>query len=209
MDPLDLPPHDPPPVRPAATVPPPVPSVRLEGLGAGVISGLRRRFSDQRRLAEVALAQASDDAFFERIGPLDPLAVQVKHVGGNLRSRFTDFLTDDGEKAGRERDEEFEVRRGDTREALMERWQEGWAALEATLASLVPDDLDRQVHIRGEGLSVIDALLRSLAHMSYHTGQIVALSKHAAGDAWQTLSVPRGGSAQYTADARARHARRS
>lgn len=184
----------------------PVPSVRLEALGASVIASLRRRFADQRRLAEVALAQVPDDAYFATLGPLDPLAVQVKHMGGNLRSRFTDFLTADGEKADRHRDREFELHKDDSREALTGQWDGGWAALDDTLARLTPSDLEQTVTVRAERLSVVDALHRALAHAAYHTGQIIALSKHAVGDGWQTLSVPRGESALYEAEMRKRHA---
>ena len=183
----------------------PVPSVRLEALGASVIASLRRRFADQRRLAEVALAQVPDDAFFATLGPLDPLAVQVKHVAGNLRSRFTDFLTTDGEKADRHRDREFELHKDDSRESLTERWNEGWAALEDTLARLTPSSLEQTVTVRAERHTVVDALHRALAHAAYHTGQIVALSKHAVGGRWQTLSIPRGESDLYTAEMRRRH----
>lgn len=184
----------------------PVPSVRLEALGAGTIASLRRRFADQRRLAEVALAQVPDDAYFAALGPLDPLAVQVKHTAGSLRSRFTDFLTTDGEKADRHRDREFVLDKGDTREALTAQWDSGWASLDDALARLTPSDLERTVTVRDERLGVVDALHRALAHAAYHTGQIVALSKHAVGDAWQTLSIPRGESDLYTAEMRRRHA---
>ncbi len=207
---FDALPPDPTPVTPpaatAAAPLAPVPSVRLDALGAGVVASLRRRFADQRRLAEVALAQVPDDAYFEAVGPLDPLAVQVKHMTGTLRSRFTDFLTTDGETPDRHRDREFVLDKADSREALTAQWDDGWAALDATLASLTPSDLESTVTVRDEPLGVVDALHRALAHAAYHTGQIVALSKHAVGDAWQTLSVPRGESELYTAEMRRRHA---
>ena len=169
-----------------------------------VLDSLRERFATYRRMAERALAQADDAAFFARLGPLDPLAIQVKHLAGNYRSRFTDFLTTDGNKPWRERDEEFEIRDGDTREALMAAWAEGWRILDEALAPLADADLERTVTIRGEPLSVVQALHRALAHTAYHVGQIVLLAKHAAGEAWQTLSIPRGGSAAFEAETRAR-----
>jgi hypothetical protein len=156
------------------------------------LTGLDARFRNQKELSERAVAQVGDDAFFAVLGPEDnSIALLVKHVGGNLRSRFTDFLTTDGEKPDRQRDREFELYDGDTRSALMAGWEEGWSRLFATLQSLSPEDLDRTVTIRGEAHSVIDALHRALAHLSYHAGQIVLLAKVRAGAEWQTLSIPR------------------
>lgn len=174
-------------------------------LAALTLESLRTRFAFYRDQAERALAQMSDAAFFERHGAVDPAAVLVKHVAGNLRSRWTDFLTSDGNKPDRNRDGEFELTEADTRAALMAAWADGWGRLEETLATLTPDDLARTVTIRAEPLSVVDAALRSLAHTASHVGQIVLLAKHAAGDEWQTLSIPRGGSAAFEAEMRARH----
>ncbi len=214
MTPFDVPPPDddltpPPPMvaPPTAAVPPPLPVTEpLPGdvLGAAVLAGLRRRFADQRRLAELALAQTSDEAYFATIGALDPLAVQVKHVAGSLRSRFTDFLTTDGEKPDRDRDREFAVGRGDSRESLTASWDAAWDALDAALDGLTPTDLGRTVTIRAEPHTVLDALQRALTHVSYHTGQIVLLAKHFAGDAWRTLSVGRGESEAFNAQMRSR-----
>ncbi len=169
------------------------------------LESLRRRFAVYRAQAERALAQMDDAAFAERLGAVDPAAILVKHIAGNLRSRWTDFLTTDGNKPDRDRDGEFELTEADTREALMAAWAEGWGRLEATLDALTPDDLARTVTIRAEPLSAVDALMRSLAHTASHVGQIVLLAKHAAGDDWQTLSIPRGGSASFEAEMRARH----
>lgn len=193
----------PPPPVPADAAPRPDPDGAV--LGAVVLAAFRRQMGAQRRTAEVALAQLPDGAFDRPLGALDPPGVQVKHLAGSLRSRFTDFLTTDGEKDDRDRDAEFTLARGDTREALMDGWNNAWDTVDATLASLTPGDLDRTVTIRGEPFAVVDALARALGHASYHTGQIVALAKHAAGDAWQTVSIPRGGSVAYTRDVRARH----
>src|SRR5690606_5792830 len=125
------------------------------------------------------------------------VAVLMKHVGGNLRSRWTGFLTTDGEKPDRDRDSEFAIGPDDSRDRILDRWQEGWRCLEDALRSLDPADLERTVHIRGEPHTVPQALHRSLAHTAQHTGQIVLLAKHLCGSAWRTLSIPRGQSAAY------------
>ncbi len=213
MTPFDVPPPDD--DRPAHLPPsavPPHPSVGLppaeplpgDVVGAAVLAGLRSRMADQRRLAEMALAQASDAAFVEPLGSVDPLAVQVKHLTGSLRSRFTDFMTTDGEKPDRDRDREFVIGRGDTRETLTAAWDDAWDTADAAIGALTPTDLGRTVTIRSEPHTVLEALLRALAHASYHTGQIVLLAKHHAGDGWRTLSVPRGESEAYTAQMRSR-----
>jgi hypothetical protein len=128
----------------------------------------------------------------------------VKHLAGNLRSRWRDFLTTDGEKPDRNRDEEFELgpldtaeRRATERRALEQAWREGWAILEGSLAPLGPDDLLRAVTIRGEPHSVVQGIHRALGHCAYHVGQIVLLAKHARGAEWNNLSVPRGGSKAF------------
>lgn len=169
------------------------------------LEAVRERFAVYRDQAERALAQMDDDAFVARLGAVDPAAVLVKHVAGNLRSRWTDPLTTDGEKPDRYRDTEFELTEVDTREALMAAWADGWGRLDESLAALGPDDLDRKLTIRAQPVSVISALLRSLAHTASHVGQIVLLAKYSAGEDWQTLSIPRGGSEAFAASMRARH----
>jgi hypothetical protein len=164
-------------------------------------------FRAVRRRAERALAQTSDEAFFARLAPdTNDVATVVKHVAGNLRSRWTDFLTTDGEKPDRRRDAEFEREPGDTRASLVARWDAGWATLFATLEALAPSDLARTVTIRGEPHSVFEAIERQKEHYAYHAGQIVLLARHFAGPAWQSLSVPRGGSAAYEAATRSKFA---
>lgn len=144
-----------------------------------------------RTMAERALAQVDDEQFFAALGDEDnSLAVIVKHMGGNLRSRWTDFLTTDGEKPDRDRDGEF-IAEGDTRESLMAGWEVGWATFAGAIESLTPDDLARTIYIRGEAHTVTRAIQRGLLHAAYHVGQIVLLAKHAAGSEWQTLSIPR------------------
>ncbi|HYG67312.1 MAG TPA: DUF1572 family protein, partial [Anaeromyxobacteraceae bacterium] len=148
----------------------------MPDLAALVLQEFRDRFAAYRRSAEAALAQADDDAFFATLdAESNPLALQVKHLAGNFRSRWTDFLTTDGEKPDRERDREFVLEDGDTREALMARWAESWSVLEATLDALTPGDLTRAVTIRGEAHGVVEALSRGLTHTAYHVGQIVLL----------------------------------
>lgn len=161
---------------------------------------LKNSIARQRTLAERALDQVSDDAFFPALGEDgNSLAVLVKHLGGNLRSRFTDFLTTDGEKPDRHRDREFIIEAADSRDRLMAAWREGWSRLESALAGLSAQDLDATVTIRGERYGVIEALLRCHDHVGYHVGQIVQLARYHVGDAWQTLSIARGGSDAYAA----------
>lgn len=159
---------------------------------------VKRELDGQKQLADRAIAQLDDEQFFRAPGAGDnSVAVIVKHVSGNMRSRWTDFLNSDGEKPDRRRDSEFIVEPGDTRVALLKRWDEGWAILFAVLDSLKSGDLDNTVRIRGEGLTVLQAINRQLTHYPYHVGQIVYLAKHLAGDQWKTLSVPRGKSEEF------------
>ncbi len=149
-------------------------------------------FRSQKALADRAAAQLSDDHFFAVLGEDgNAVATVVKHVAGNLHSRFTDFLTSDGEKEWRQRDSEFDVA-ADTRAGLLERWESGWEVLFGELHGLVDADLDRNVVIRGEPHSVLQALLRQLSHYSYHIGQIVLLARTHRGSGWESLSIPKG-----------------
>jgi Protein of unknown function (DUF1572) len=156
------------------------------------------QFAKLRSTAERAMAQVADDDFAR---PLDDennaIAVIVKHVSGNLRSRCTNFLTSDGEKPDRNRDGEFVLDSADTRADLLEKWGAGWDLLANTVAGLTPEDLQRTITIRGEPHTVGQALNRHLGHLSYHVGQIVLLAKHWAGGGWQTLTIPRGQSLTY------------
>lgn len=152
-----------------------------------------RQYRGLKKQAERALAQTEDAAFFASLDPQsNSIAILVKHLSGNLRSRWTDFLTTDGEKPDRHRDSEFQLDAEDTRASLMARWEEGWGRLFSAIEPLRPDDLSRTVEIRGESHSVMKAINRQLTHYAGHVSQIVLLAKHAAGDRWQTLSVPRG-----------------
>lgn len=152
-----------------------------------------------KRLADGAIAQLSDEQFLATPGPEDnSVAVIVKHVAGNLRSRFTDFLTSDGEKPDRHRDQEF-VDVDIARAELLTAWEQGWQTLFEAINCLQPDDLGKTVTIRAQPHTVLQALQRAVAHMAYHTGQVVWLAKHWKGAEWQSLSVPKGQSEQHNA----------
>ncbi len=164
-----------------------------------LIKSIEGEFRRYKSLAEGAFGQVPEAALSASgLNEGNSLAVMCWHISGNLRSRFTDFLTADGEKPWRHRDEEFEAR-SVSREDFVAKWEEGWSALLGTLATLQDADLTRTVTIRGEGLQVHEALHRSLAHISYHVGQIVYLSHAIAGAGWKYLSIPPGGSAAYNA----------
>jgi hypothetical protein len=168
-----------------------------ESLGKTVLEDIELTFRRQKQLAERAIAQIDDDEFFRTIdAESNSIAIIVKHVGGNLRSRWTDFLDADGEKPDRDRDGEFVVA-DRSRDAIMQTWNTGWAALSATLASLGPEHLTAVVRIRGESMPAIAAMNRALAHVAQHVGQIVLLAKHFRADGWKTLSIPRGQSSEW------------
>jgi hypothetical protein len=161
------------------------------------ITDTLQAFQSYKKMAEKALAQISDEEFFRAIDPeSNPLAVIVKHIGGNLSSRWTDFLTTDGEKPDRFRDSEF-VSEGDTRISIMELWETGWLALLTTLEQLTPADLDTAITIRSEEFTVVRAMVRSLAHTASHVGQIVFLAKHLRSAEWKNLSIPRNTSEEF------------
>jgi hypothetical protein len=142
--------------------------------------------------ADKAMAQVDERQFFAAIDPdANSIALIVKHVAGNMRSRWTDFLTSDGEKPDRHRDNEFELDSADTREAILARWEAGWKLLFTAIAELGPEDLGRTVTIRNEPHTVVQAITRQTSHYSAHVGQIVLLAKHFAGPKWQTLSIPK------------------
>ncbi|MGE5414174.1 MAG: DUF1572 family protein [Syntrophomonadaceae bacterium] len=151
------------------------------------------QFRKYKKLAEGALAQVADADFFRTIDPeSNSVALVVKHMAGNMRSRWTDFRTSDGEKPDRDRDEEFEVRDTDTRESLMAAWEAGWALTFEAIAPLRSEDLLAEVRIRGQAHTVIQAVHRQLTHYAYHVGQIVLLARHFAGPRWTSLSIPKG-----------------
>ena len=150
-----------------------------------------------KNLAEKAIAQVTDEQLSAVLDDeMNSIATIVKHMAGNMRSRWRDFLTTDGEKADRNRDSEF-VEPPTTREAVMQTWEEGWNYVFSALEPLTDEDLGRTVTIRGEPHSVMQAINRQLAHYAHHCGQIVLLAKHFAHDRWQSLSIPRRQSAEF------------
>lgn len=155
---------------------------------ANVIAEFRRL----KKLAEDAIAQVHDEDLVVTLdAESNSIAIVMKHMAGNLRSRFTDFLTTDGEKPDRNRDAEFEIHGAADRVKMLEHWERGWTTLFETLDGLFASDLLRDVYIRGERHSVLQALQRALTHQAYHAGQIVFLAKHFRSTAWKTLSMPR------------------
>jgi len=161
---------------------------------------VRRQFRGHKRLAEGAIAQLKDKELFMALDPeSNSIAILVKHLAGNMRSRFTDFLTTDGEKPNRDRDREFEMNPATTRADVMGWWEEGWARVFTAIEALKPEDVMRTVTIRGEPHTVLQALNRQVAHYAQHTGQIVFLAKHFRSGEWKTLSVPRGKSKEFNA----------
>jgi uncharacterized damage-inducible protein DinB len=170
-----------------------------------VIDALTKRFAAYKEMAEKAFGQLADEQFHQ---PLDEntnsIAVIMKHMSGNLRSRFTDFLTGDGEKPQRNRDSEFidDMRQ---RAAIIADWESGWKCLMDAMSKLSDDDLGKTVTIRGEPHTVIDALLRQLSHHAYHVGQIVQLARFLARDKWTVITIPRGGSKEFNASMDAKH----
>jgi hypothetical protein len=158
----------------------------------GVIRAFRDEFVALRALADKATAQVDDDRFFAQLdSEANSVALLMKHIGGNLRSRWTDVFTTDGEKPDRRRDEEFERVDSESRKTVEAVWNAGWAAVLETLDGLEDGDLTRTVAIRRETMPLSRALTRSLAHTAGHVHQIVLLSKHWGGSSWRTLSIPR------------------
>lgn len=165
---------------------------------------VRRQFRGHKRLAEGALAQVKDEEFFVALDPeSNSVAVIIKHLAGNMRSRFTDFLTADGEKPDRHRDQEFEMNAATTRTDVMRWWDEGWARVFSAVEALKPDDVLRTVTIRSEPHTVLQALNRQVAHYAYHVGQMVFLAKHFRSAEWKSLSIPRGQSEEFNRKAMA------
>jgi hypothetical protein len=154
-------------------------------------------FRFYKKMGEGAMEQVSDEQLFAALdGEMNSIAIMVKHMAGNMRSRWTDFLTSDGEKPDRDRDSEF-LAPPDTRESLMRLWNQGWERVFQALEPLSEADMQRTVTIRGEAHSVMQAVNRQIAHYSYHVGQIVFLAKHFSASEWKSLSVPRNKSAEF------------
>ena len=167
-------------------------------LAAHYLEEARRQMRGHKRMGEGAMAQLRDADFFLTLDPeSNSVAILVKHLAGNMRSRFTDFLTTDGEKPDRFRDREFEITAATTRADVMKWWDEGWASVLGTVESLKPEDVMRTVTIRGEPHTVLQAINRQIAHYAAHIGQIVFLAKHLRSSEWKTLTIPRGKSEEF------------
>ena len=161
-------------------------------VSSAYLDDVKSQFGKMKKLADDAVAQVQDAELAQRLDPeSNSIALIMRHMAGNLRSRFTDFLTTDGEKPNRNRDGEFEEFQEMTRRHVVDDWESGWRVLFAALDTLTPGDLLRDVFIRGERHSVMQALDRQLTHHSYHVGQIVFLAKHLRSAEWRSLSIPR------------------
>lgn len=157
-------------------------------------------FRDQKKLAERAFGQITDADFFAALDDeSNSIAINVKHMAGNMISRWTEFLTTDGEKPERDRDIEFVMMPGTTKGEMLAYWDKGWKCVFAAVEPLSPEDLMRTVRIRGQDHTVVQAINRQLSHYAYHIGQIVFLAKHFKAGDWQSLSVPRNRSAEFNA----------
>jgi len=164
----------------------------MADLATHYLDEARRQFRGYKRLGEGAIAQVKDEELFITLDPeSNSVAVLVKHLAGNMRSRFTDFLTTDGEKPDRNRDQEFEMNTA-SRADVMRWWEEGWSRVFAAIEAVKPEALTHTVTIRGEPYTVLQAINRQLAHYAMHVGQIVFLAKHFRSNEWKSLSIPRG-----------------
>ena len=159
-----------------------------------------KAFRAYKKLAEKAIAQLQDEEFFVTLDEeSNSVAVIMKHMAGNMLSRWTDFLTSDGEKPNRNRDMEFVIESNTTKADIVDYWERGWTCVFAALEPLTLDDFEKTVLIRGEPHTIVQAINRQLMHYSYHIGQIVYLAKHFRSTEWKTLSVPRNKSAEFNA----------
>ena len=157
---------------------------------------IARTYRNYKALGERAMAQVSDADLHRQMDPdSNSIAIIAKHLAGNLLSRFTGFLTTDGEKATRNRDGEFEMPDPVTRAQILEWWESGWAVALAAIDGLTPEDLDRTIYIRAEPFLALESLNRLVSHAAYHVGQMVFLAKHFAGPDWTSLSIPKNRSA--------------
>lgn len=170
-------------------------------IGAHYLEDVLLQLRKQKQLAERAMEQLADeDLFFQPDAESNSIALLVKHMAGNMRSRWTDFLTSDGEKPDRARDTEFELDAGTDRGRVMAWWEDGWSRVFGAIEPLVPGDLLRTVTIRGEPHTVLEAIDRQLTHYANHVGQIVFIAKHRRAGEWRSLSIPRGQSETFDVD---------
>ena len=171
-----------------------------KSIGQHYLDDALRTFRDYKKLAERAFAQISDEDFFRTIDEeSNSIAVNMKHLAGNMLSRWTDFLTTDGEKPNRDRDMEFVMLPGTTKDDMLAYWEKGWKCVFDAVDPLQPEDLMRTVKIRSQDHTVVQAINRQLTHYAYHVGQIVYLAKHFKSSHWQSLSVPKNKSAEFNA----------
>ncbi len=171
-----------------------------QSIGQNYLDDALHTFRDYKQLAERAFAQTSDEDFFRTIdAESNSIAVNIKHIAGNMLSRWTDFLTTDGEKPERNRDLEFVMLPATTRAEMIAYWERGWASLFEAIEPLTPGDLMRTITIRGQDHTVVQAINRQLSHYAYHIGQIVYLAKHFKSSEWKSLSVPKNRSADFNA----------
>jgi len=176
------------------------PTMSDKSVGQNYLDNALQTFRDYKQLAERAFAQTSDEDFFRTIdAESNSIAVNLKHIAGNMLSRWTDFLTTDGEKPERNRDLEFVMLPETTRAEMIVYWERGWASVFAAIEPLTPDDLMRTITIRSQDHTVVQAINRQLAHYAYHIGQIVYLAKHFKSSEWKSLSVPKNKSADFNA----------
>ena len=162
------------------------------------LKSIRGLFRDYKSLSDKAIEQVPDSEFFSAVNTdSNSIAILVKHMAGNLRSRWRVFLTTDGEKEDRDRDNEFIIKPSDTRESLMTAWDTGWAIALASLEDLKSNDSMKTIIIRSEPHSVIEAINRALTHAAYHAGQFALLAKQYVGSDWKTLSIARGNSSEF------------
>lgn len=163
----------------------------------GYLNGIKKQFQYYKLLGEKTFSQVPDEQLYWQYNPeSNSIATIVKHLWGNMLSRWTDFLTSDGEKSWRQRDAEFE-NDIESKEELLKKWDEGWHCLFQALDGLVEEDLSGEIFIRNQGHSVHEAINRQLAHYSYHVGQIVFIGKLACGETWESLSIPKGKSKEF------------
>jgi hypothetical protein len=167
-------------------------------VSAHYLSEVLRQYRGHKRMGEAAMAQLKDEDFFVTLDrEANSVAILIKHLAGNMRSRFTDFLTSDGEKPDRFRDQEFIIEPNTTRSEVMSWWEQGWKHVFSAVETLNPEDVMRTVTIRQEPHTVLQALNRQVAHYAQHIGQIVFLAKHLRSSEWKTLSIPRGKSEEF------------
>ena len=169
-------------------------------MGQHYLDGALHTFRDYKKLAERAFAQISDEDFFRTLDEeSNSIAINMKHMAGNMISRWTDFLTTDGEKPERNRDLEFVMLPETSKNDMLAYWERGWQCVFDAVEPLKPEDLMRTIRVRGQDHTVVQAINRQLAHYAYHVGQIVFLAKHFKSSEWQSLSVPKNRSAEFNA----------